>query len=157
MSKWTPTRPQDPTDTTQDCTTKHGSANIWRNNPKEWFFSVAGVAESEETAKEISEALMAVLGLLKGGPIFQHRTPTPEEIEDARKSLSRVETPYVPLQVSKVVFSADGTAEVQGNMTLEHPISFVQTNLTTQSEHGSLVFEDAPAEFERILPEEKKP
>ena len=67
------------------------------------------------------------------------------------------EGPTIPLQVSRVVFREDGTAVVESNLTLEHPVTFLQTNLTIESEHGSLVVEDVPAEFERVLPEEKKP
>ena len=65
--------------------------------------------------------------------------------------------PTTPLQMSRVVFREDGTAVVEGTMTLEHPVTFLQTNLTIESEHGSLVVEDIPTEFERVLPEEKQP
>lgn len=65
------------------------------------------------------------------------------------------EGPHIPLQVSRVVFRENGTAVVEGTLTLEHPVTFLQTNLTIESEHGSLVVEDVPTEFERVLPEEK--
>ena len=65
--------------------------------------------------------------------------------------------PTIPLQVSRIIFHEDGTAIVESTLTLEHPVTFLQTNLTIESEHGSLVVEDVPAEFERVLPEEKKP
>jgi len=57
--------------------------------------------------------------------------------------------------MSRVVFREDGTAVVEGTMTLEHPVTFLQTNLTIESEHGSLVVEDVPTEFECVMPEEK--
>lgn len=65
--------------------------------------------------------------------------------------------PTIPLQMSHVLFREDGTAVVEGHLTLEHPVTFLQTNLTIESEHGSLVVEDIPTEFERVLPEEKQP
>jgi hypothetical protein len=90
------------------------------------------------------------------GPKMVRYKPKPEEVEEVWKSISEVYYPNIPLQVSRVVFREDGTAMVEGTLTLEHPVTFLQTNLTIESEHGSLVVEDVPTEFERVLPEEKK-
>lgn len=61
----------------------------------------------------------------------------------------------VTVKLSRVVCHEDGTAVVEGYVTLEYPVTFLQINLTIESKHGSIVFEDTPTEFERVLPEEK--
>ena len=65
------------------------------------------------------------------------------------------EGPTIPLQVSRVVFREDGTAVIEGVFRPEHEVNFIATNLTLRPDGDSIVVEDVPTEFERVLPEEK--
>ena len=76
--------------------------------------------------------------------------------------------PNIPLQVSRVMFQKDGTATIEGTLTLEHPVTLISehfvlpkdavvTNVSVgPADPSVMTVQDTPRRFTSLLDDVKK-